>query len=51
MVANDERSTCSPDVLLTPPVVGVVNVGVVNLPMGGVNDELKKKTRNIFFVT
>ena len=37
VVANDERS--SPDVLLTPPVVGVVDVGVVSLPMGGVNDD------------
>ena len=44
-VANDERS--SPDVLLTPPVVGVVDVGVVSLPMGGVNDELVVRPANI----
>ena len=39
VVANDERS--SPDVLLTPPVVGVVDVGMVSLPMGGVTDEVR----------
>ena len=33
------RDLVQSNVLLTPPVVGVVDVGVVSLPMGGVNDE------------
>ena len=42
-VANDERS--SPDVLLTPPVLGVAHVGVLSLPMGGVNDECGQSSK------